>query len=145
MPRRDGSTYIKVFNDLDKLLEMLNLALDGVKYTDLGRKYDVDHSSIIYQCQKYGVSNKVSLSKNLSKEDLGIKEKNDSPDSLEEKPLFKVPMPMDNKRVYNLEKLVVGEVNQGHNYKEYLRIEQLKRSGKVDKLLETYSKDKVLL
>ena len=51
-------TYRRVFTDPNVLLEMLKLRAEGENFTYLAKKYNVDHSSIIYQCQKYEVSPK---------------------------------------------------------------------------------------
>lgn len=48
-------TYTKVFRDYNLLTEMLSLRAVGSSYMALGEKYGVDHSSIVYQCQKHGV------------------------------------------------------------------------------------------
>ena len=44
-----------VFEDARTLNEMLMLRQKGVGPSDLGKHYDVDHSTIIYHCKRYGV------------------------------------------------------------------------------------------
>ena len=48
-------SYTKVFRDEDKLFEMLGLRQSGESLNFLARKYNVDHSSVLYQCKKYQV------------------------------------------------------------------------------------------
>lgn len=45
--------YTKVFRDNEKLKEMLSLRLSGWSYPRLAARYSVDHTSVIYQCQKH--------------------------------------------------------------------------------------------
>lgn len=47
--------YIRVFDDAEKLKEMLARYLIGDTPTVLGRVYGVDHTSIIFQVKKAGV------------------------------------------------------------------------------------------
>lgn len=45
----------KIFQDKDKLLEMLNLRIDGCSISFLAAYYHCDKSSIRFQCDKYNV------------------------------------------------------------------------------------------
>ncbi len=91
---------------------MLTLANKGMVYSELARMFGVDHSSIMYQCKKNGISNGITLSSQKFREAVkkGIKENKLKPN-------------------YSY---VEGEVfNRGHTYKEYLAIEKEKRLAKV--------------
>ena len=49
-------TYKKVFSHNPELLEELfKLRYEGWSYPRLARRFKIDHSSIIYQCQKAGI------------------------------------------------------------------------------------------
>lgn len=39
----------------ETLIEMFGLREDGWTYSALGRKFDVDHSTIMYHCRRYGI------------------------------------------------------------------------------------------
>ena len=47
--------YIKVFQDEDKLRKMLEFRQKGKSLPWLAKHYSCDHSSIFWQCHKYGV------------------------------------------------------------------------------------------
>lgn len=51
-----------VFDDLKKLNEMIALREKGVSPSVLGRKYNVDHSTIIYHSQKAGIQSVITVS-----------------------------------------------------------------------------------
>ena len=102
-------TYRRVFTDPNVLLEMLKLRASGKSYVYLAKKYVVDHSSIIYQCEKYGVKRYESLKGGIKKE---IKKKNTSivyPDIivLRERPV---------KHKEKYANLIFEKINQGRNY-----------------------------
>lgn len=48
-------TYTKVFKNLKKKAEMLSQRKAGRSYVDLARHYGVDHTTIIYHCEKAGL------------------------------------------------------------------------------------------
>ena len=44
-----------IFEDGTKLIEMLSLRQQGVGPSELGRRYGVDHTTIIYHCKRNGL------------------------------------------------------------------------------------------
>src|SRR3990167_9657124 len=48
-------TYKKVFEDKEKLKEMLKLRAMGYSSPALAKKYKVDHSSILRKCSQYKI------------------------------------------------------------------------------------------
>ena len=53
-----AQNYVRVFNDKKLLEEMLMLRQKGYSLPFLANKYQVDHSSILYQCKKFSVAPK---------------------------------------------------------------------------------------
>lgn len=45
-----------VFDDPKVKEQMLNFRLEGYSYTDIARRYDVDHTTIMYHCRKAGIA-----------------------------------------------------------------------------------------
>lgn len=109
-----GTKYRRVFNDKEKLNEMLGLARQGHSYSSLGRLYGVDHTSIMFQCSKHGVTNGVMY--------------------LQKKGRYYPPKAK--KRGYNTNNPAEEQINYGlPSYHAYLRADRLRKLGKVDKLL----------
>lgn len=50
-----GRGWGHVFDDLNLKNEMLELRRQGYAFTDLARKYGVDHTTIVYHCRKAGL------------------------------------------------------------------------------------------
>ena len=59
--------YKKVFRDPDLLNEMLDLARLGKSWSELARRYRVDHTSIIWRCKTAGITlqDKATVKKNI--------------------------------------------------------------------------------
>src|SRR3990167_2930514 len=46
---------VKIFQDITKYQELVNMLRDGVPYSQIARKYGADHSSIMYHARKLGI------------------------------------------------------------------------------------------
>lgn len=103
-------TYVRVFDDIDKLREMLELRKKGYSFLKLANIYNVDHSSIIYQVQKHRVIQPLGIKKvRLVKK--GI-----------------IPTLADIKQsMENLEYEKGERINPGKSYKEYLKDEEKRK------------------
>lgn len=56
MPEQKGLEFRKIFQTSPRTLcEMITNARNGMTYSALARKYDVDHTTIIHWCRKYGI------------------------------------------------------------------------------------------
>lgn len=105
--------YIRVFQkDPKKLQEMLCLRARGWSLPDLGRRFDVDHSSILYHCKKHDVEPPEKLLK-IDDKDIEIEEK--------EKELLGGELTKKIKKYKNQDLIIEGEgkINEGKSYKEY--------------------------
>lgn len=115
--------YTKVFRNYDLLTEMLSLRAEGSSFMALGDKYGVDHSSIVYQCQKHSVvvamTNPIIVQRTMQKEKVvAIK-----------------PQPLID-GVWQVTES--GEkVNVGRSYQEYLEIANRRKNSFINKILET--------
>lgn len=87
----------KVFLDKEKLYQMINLRLNGIAVSSLALFFNVDRSSISYQCDKYLI------------------EPNDEVYTLERIISKVLPKPDLTFKVINGER-----INLGRSYKEYL-------------------------
>jgi len=123
-------TYRRVFTDPNVLLEMLKLRAEGENFTYLAKKYNVDHSSIIYQCQKYEVSPKAKdpadkkILKNL-KEEI---EKNNTKIVYKQKEEVVVVV----RKKHKYEDLIFEKINKGKNYIEYLPKRRVPKKYRLD-------------
>lgn len=89
--------------------EMLHYRSLGMGFSELGRKYGKDHTTIIYHCKRYGVTPAVAPP------DLG---------TLEVVPSYEPPPPREKYKYQHL--LEEEDLNPGKTYKQYLA-EALKR------------------
>lgn len=91
------------FKDPAILAEMLLLRKGGWSYAKIGEKYDRDHSTIIYWCQKCHLT----LSHKVKR--------------IPYRPLPKI----------NITYVKEENINTGKSYKEYLEAEQKRKLGKL--------------
>lgn len=114
-------TYTRVFTDPNVLKEMLELRAGGRGYSSLARRYKVDHSSIMYQCNKYEIK-KYKLPDRLQEK---IKEKNTTviyPSQIK----IGHFVPPINRKQDKYADLLYEKINRGKNYFEYLKKEETK-------------------
>lgn len=102
---KPNRTYKRVFDDKEKLQKMLVLRDVGWSYNALAIRFNVDHSSIIYQCQKH-------------------KELFNQPDKLT---IYKKDAL---KEKYKYKDLLNERICKGKNYAEYLK-ESLDKKLKI--------------
>ena len=100
--------YQRVFKDKNKLKEMLELRQKGKSLPWLAKHYSCDHSSILWQCHKYGV--------------------------VPGKPVKWTPREVVKKEDRKPTIYLKREINQGKMYKEYILAEK-KRVKKVQRNL----------
>ena len=115
--------YTKVFRNYDLLTEMLTLRALGSSFMALGEKYGVDHSSIVYQCQKHSVvammTQSIMVMKTEPKEKIVYSYK---------------PAPLVDGVWANQE----GEkINVGRSYQEYLEIENRRKNSFINRILNS--------
>ena len=106
MGRREN----EAFADKVTLEEMLSLRKQGWSYNRLGLKYDRDHTTIIYWCQKMGVSPATHDKIKISRAVITMKQKTIVQSVISPK--------------YKEDK-----INEGKSYQEYLQ-EEMKRKYK---------------
>lgn len=109
MARRDT----EAFADKAILEEMLCLRKQGWSYNRLGLKYDRDHTTIIYWCQKMGVVPKTEKRIIVQGFQTSLK-KITTVDSIMVSP-----------------KLPLEKINSGKSYREYLEEERKRKYGKL--------------
>ena len=116
---RHKTGYIKVFKDKKKLAKMLAYYKEGYGMSELGRKYGVDHTSILYQIQKHNV---VRIGKPKTFDEQGQKRI----------PLVPPPPPKQSK----YEKTINAPINKGHDYEHYLELTQKRYVRKFERALQ---------
>lgn len=104
---KPNRTYKRVFDDKKKLQEMLTLCDAGWSDKALAIRFNCDHSSVIYQRRKHGVVKRKSTFKITHLRELNKKKSN-----------------------HKYADLLEEELNQGHNYKEYLEKENKRTTKK---------------
>lgn len=103
--RREGGN---AFDRPEILNEMLALRKEGWSYAAIGIKYDRDHSTIVYWCQKSGIT------------PIGLRK------------IKRVYRPRAYKNVVLPESLMVEErINEGKSYAEYLEEDRKRKYGKL--------------
>ena len=99
------------FTDKIALEEMLVLRMAGATYNDLGRRYEVDHTTIIYHCKKAGI---------------GTPEL--EPVKLKRKERIIVPKQIVQRREIRLHPILAAErMNTGKTYAEYVEAQHQRR------------------
>ena len=112
--------YKKIFKDKKKLAKMLAYYKEGYGMSELGRKYGVDHTSILYQIQKHNV---VRIGKPKTFE------------QPKEKPLPLIPLrPKFKQSKYD--NVINAPINKGHDYEHYLELTQKRYVRKFERALQ---------
>lgn len=109
MGKRGGRPYTFDLN------EMLKLRVAGWGYSALGRKFNLDHTTIIYHCKKFNVHPSAVA---LKKVKFWRKEKEEE----------SVLTPM---RPYKYDYLLYEKMNPGKNYAQYLKDVEKRKSAKI--------------
>lgn len=91
------------------VMEMLELRRQGVSYSELGRKYGKDHTTIMHSCKKFGVVPNTPMPQGIN-----LKKASDTPLNEEEEPVVKLNI--QDKYAYIFDQAV----NPGKTYQEYL-------------------------
>lgn len=99
-----------VFNTPQKIREMLEFRSNGLSYKRLASKYRVDHTSIIYWCQKYNIKKCLPLPEFTVKVKKKVKYAKTHPK------IIIAPNPKD-KYAY----IWAEKVSSGKPYKDYLK------------------------
>ena len=104
-------TYRKIFTGKPELLqEMLDLRRQGWSFPRLGKKYGIDHGSVFYQVKKHGVKVKPELLQQFHKN----REYTYSLHPSQQIPITERDI-----------KMGVVKINQGKDYREYLREQKI--------------------
>lgn len=111
-----------IFNDKTRLEEMLALRMRGISVIQLGKLYDVDHTTIVYHCKRNGVGHKREL-----KTETVERKKREIP----QKPPQKV---------ITLHPILANErINRGlPSYADYIRAEEKRRYAHLRGLRKNY-------
>ena len=102
----------------EQILEVVKMRQDGYSFHDIGRYFNKDHSTIVYHCQKAGISFPRSPIKKLVMERIGNARERKSKD----------PKPY----------IEDGDViNRGKNYEDYLDDENKRNWSKRNDIAST--------
>ena len=113
MPKKPRTSYIKVFSIFPELLvEMLHLYSKGESALSLSNKYNVDHSSILYQIKKHNVKRGVPV-----RDKPAITQ--EARDALIMAERIRYLKGLESP----YEKIITSPVNEGHSYGHYLKVE----------------------
>jgi len=128
--------YKRVFNDEEKLKEMLKLRKQGWFYEELAEKYKVHHSSIIDQCQKaelptfnHKQTEKRRQQLRRSEERINLRKRRRIRIKAELKRKLISRLPKEKLSEYD--KITARRINKGQNYETYLK----KEPNKLDILV----------
>ena len=111
-------SFYRVMNDETKLIEMLTLFAEGHSANSLGRKYGLDHTTILYHVKKYKVIK--GSAKELKKLPVAIKNK--------------VTPPPPKPKLTKYDHIINAPVNAGKTYEEYLGTAGIKKVKQSHKL-----------
>lgn len=119
-----------IFEDPKKIEEMLNLRMMGYSYVQIARRYDVDHSTIIYHCQK----NRMSLRSETKKELYDLIKQNATIEEISKKliiPLETINLylsiyGLDGKKIYSRRFTRVGRLKKKLKPKKIIKIKDIK-------------------
>ena len=100
-----NKSYIRIFKDEATLREMLNLYLAGWSSVSLGKKYKCDHTSILHQIRRAGLTN-VHRIRVIKQE------------KVKQEAIYYPVQKTESKGKYDY--IFLEEVNPGKTYKEYL-------------------------
>lgn len=135
MNRRGFGT---AFQDPDVLREMLEYYASGTGKALLGRRYGVDHTTIMYHIRKHGVKRGKYVELTL-KTNKVLEEIADADEHLRQ--LENAPKPP--KKTYKYQALFEEPVNPGKNYADYLREEEIKLAPIRAERMEKAKADKI--
>lgn len=125
-------THKKPFVDKKLLEEMLLLREDGWSFLKLGRKYECDHTSILYQCKKFGIKKGTPIET--------LKELKE-PRVIEKKIIeiieIEKPKPNPNAHLFKKREKTCKGLDC---YEDYLRQDLLRSGSKAQVLLDSFKK-----
>ena len=127
----------KIFRDRQKLQEMFSLRQQGWSLTQLGVKFGVDHTSILYLCHKYKVLPGIKVERKIPTFERKCLKCG--------KPVNAIANKFCSQKCYSQfcasknevlnEEIVEGEkINSGKDYMDYVREENRKKAERFRKL-----------